>query len=76
MVLDEATSALDGITENYVMEAIESLSNKLTLITVAHRISTIENCDMIYFLEDGKIKDYGNFSQLISKNAQFKEMAS
>ena len=76
LVLDEATSALDGITENYVMEAIESLSNKLTLITVAHRISTIENCDMIYFLEDGKIKDYGNFSQLISKNAQFKEMAS
>ena len=56
LVLDEATSALDGITENYVMEAIESLSNKLTLITVAHRISTIENCDMIYFLEDGKIK--------------------
>ena len=76
LVLDEATSALDGITENYVMEAIESLSKKLTLITVAHRISTIENCDMIYFLEDGKIKDYGTFSQLISKNAQFKKMAS
>ena len=72
LVLDEATSALDGITENYVMEAIESLSNKLTLIIVAHRITTIENCDMIYFLEEGKIKDYGTYNELISKNSQFK----
>ncbi len=76
LVLDEATSALDGITENYVMEAIESLSNKLTLIIVAHRITTIENCDMIYFLEEGKIKDYGTYNELISKNSQFKKMAS
>lgn len=76
LVLDEATSALDGITENYVMEAIESLSNKLTLIIVAHRITTIENCDMIYFLEEGKIKDYGTYDELITKNSQFKKMAS
>ena len=76
LVLDEATSALDGITENYVMEAIESLSSKLTLIIVAHRITTIENCDMIYFLEEGKIKDYGTYNELISKNSQFKKMAS
>ena len=76
LVLDEATSALDGITENYVMEAIESLSNKLTLIIVAHRITTIENCDMIYFLEEGKVKDHGTYNELISKNSQFKKMAS
>ena len=58
------------------MEAIESLSNKLTLIIVAHRITTIENCDMIYFLEEGKIKDYGTYNELISKNSEFKKMAS
>ena len=54
LVLDEATSALDTETENAVMEAIDMLHNKKTLIIVAHRLSTIQNCDMVYEIADGK----------------------
>ena len=54
LILDEATSALDTETENAVMEAIDMLHNKKTLIIVAHRLSTIQNCDMVYEIADGK----------------------
>lgn len=55
LVFDEATSALDSETENSVMEAIEALQGIKTLVIVAHRISTIKNCDVIYRIEDGVI---------------------
>ena len=54
LVLDEATSALDTETETAVMEAIDSLSGKKTLIIIAHRLTTIENCDIVYEIKDGK----------------------
>ena len=54
IVLDEATSALDNETEKAVMEAIELLHGQKTLIIVAHRLSTIENCDKVYEIVDGK----------------------
>lgn len=54
IVLDEATSALDNETEKAVMEAIELLHGQKTLIIVAHRLSTIENCDKVYEIADGK----------------------
>lgn len=54
LVLDEATSALDTETENAVMEAIDLLHNQKTLIIVAHRLSTIENCDVVYEITGGK----------------------
>lgn len=59
LVLDEATSALDGETEKAVMESIEALQGKITMIIVAHRLSTIRNCDVIYEINKGKavIKD-------------------
>ena len=75
LVLDEATSAMDSITEKNVMEAIGSLKNKKTIIMIAHRITTIQNCDLIYMLENGNIVDYGNFDELIDKNKNFKKMA-
>ncbi len=55
LVLDEATSALDNKTENAVMEAIENLQGKKTLIIVAHRLTTIEKCDEIYEVKNKKI---------------------
>lgn len=58
LVLDEATSALDTETENAVMEAINLLHNKKTMIIVAHRLSTIENCDAVYEIVDGKASLY------------------
>lgn len=54
LVLDEATSALDNETESAVMEAVEALQGKMTLIIVAHRLTTIRNCDRIYEIKDGK----------------------
>lgn len=54
LVLDEATSALDGETENAVMESIEALQGKKTLIIVAHRLTTISGCDRIFEIVDGK----------------------
>lgn len=55
LVLDEATSALDNDTEKAVMEAIERLHGKKTLIIIAHRLTTIENCEYVYRVEDGKV---------------------
>lgn len=55
LVLDEATSALDNETESAVMEAINTLQGKKTLIIVAHRLSTIQNCDKVYEVKEGKV---------------------
>ena len=56
LVLDEATSALDNDTETAVMESIEKLQGKLTMIIIAHRLTTIKNCDIIYEIKDKKAK--------------------
>ncbi len=55
LILDEATSALDNDTETAVMEAIDNLSGSKTLIIIAHRLTTIRNCDIVYRVENGKI---------------------
>ena len=55
LVLDEATSALDNDTEKAVMEAIDCLAGTKTLIIIAHRLSTVENCDMKYEVKDGGV---------------------
>ena len=55
LIFDEATSALDGETEMAIMEAITSLKGKKTMIIIAHRLQTIENCDMVYRVGNGKI---------------------
>ena len=54
LILDEATSALDNTTEQAVMEAIESLQGNITMIVIAHRLTTIKNCDKIYEIVDGQ----------------------
>ena len=54
LILDEATSALDNETEEAVMEAIDSLAGTITLIIIAHRVTTLKNCDKIYEIKDGK----------------------
>lgn len=66
LVLDEATSSLDSFTENGVMEAVKELRGNKTLIIVAHRLSTVENCDYIYRIEKGKITEAGKTADMLN----------
>lgn len=75
LVFDEATSALDGITEKIVMDAIHEFSGKKTIIMIAHRLKTVQKCDIIYFMKQGKIVDAGTYDQLVENNSEFRKMA-
>lgn len=75
IIFDEATSALDGITESAVMDAIASLSGKKTIIIIAHRLTTVKTCDIIYVLEKGKVIDKGKYDELTKTNSHFSLMA-
>jgi len=75
LVLDEATSALDGTTEEAVFGAINNIYKTKTLIIIAHRLTTIKNCDVIYVIDDGKIIGQGKYDELIDLNSKFREMA-
>lgn len=66
IVFDEATSALDTETERAVMEAIDHIGKDITIIIVAHRLSTLQNCDVVFELEHGKVKRSGTYRELIS----------
>lgn len=76
LILDEATSALDNLTEQAVMKAVQKLSQDITIILIAHRLTTVKYCDTIFLLEKGELKGQGNFDQLLKTNASFREMAS
>lgn len=76
IVMDEATAALDNVTERAFMDAVNGLKGQKTLIMIAHRLTTVENCDVIYFMEKGKIVDKGTFQELNSSNMKFKNLAS
>jgi ABC-type bacteriocin/lantibiotic exporter with double-glycine peptidase domain len=67
IVFDEATSALDHDTERRVMESIESLGDELTVIIVAHRLTTLKNCTQIIELEDGQIKRIGTYEDIVGQ---------
>jgi ABC-type multidrug transport system fused ATPase/permease subunit len=73
LILDEATSALDTQTEQVVMDAINNLNKEITIILIAHRLSTVKNCDIIYLLEEGQIKDKGSFKELRNVNEKFRD---
>ena len=75
LILDEATSALDGITERNIMNSIEQLSNKKTIVIIAHRLSTVKTCDIIYMFHAGQIIDQGTYDHLMLNNLTFQKMA-
>ena len=72
LILDEATSALDNKTEKAVMDAVNNLSKDITIILIAHRLSTVKKCDKIILLENGEIKNQGKFEELIKVNENFR----
>ena len=73
--MDEATSSLDNTTENSLVKALEELKKDRTIIMIAHRLSTVKNCDKLYFMKEGKIISSGNYEELVSKCAEFRKMA-
>ena len=75
LVFDEATSALDNSTERDVMDAIEGLGRELTVLIIAHRLSTVIRCDMIVQLDQGKIAAQGTYEHLIAHSPTFRSMA-
>ena len=75
LILDEATSALDSSTENAIMEALQHLYHEKTIIMIAHRITTVKECDTIYVMENGRIIASGKYDELIRSCSQFREMA-
>jgi ATP-binding cassette subfamily B protein len=76
LVLDEATSALDNTTERSVMDAIEGLSRDLTIILIAHRLSTVRRCDTIIEIEGGRVVAQGPYDQLLERSQSFNRMAT
>jgi len=76
LILDEATSALDNLTEQAVMEAVNNLGHEITIILIAHRLSTVRQCDLVFLLEKGEVKAQGNFEQLTQADETFRAMAS
>lgn len=75
IVFDEATSALDNITEQEVMEAIDTLPGDKTVIMIAHRLSTVKRCDRIIVLDKGEFVACDTWNQLMKNNSVFKNIA-
>jgi len=74
LVLDEATSALDTDSEKMIQESLERMHGSLTIIAVAHRLSTIRNADSIYYIEDGLIKESGSHYELLKNGRYYKRL--
>lgn len=71
LLLDEATSALDSVNERKVQECLDEIMKDRTTITIAHRMETIKNSDIIHVFERGTIVESGNFEELISNRGYF-----
>jgi ABC-type multidrug transport system fused ATPase/permease subunit len=74
LIMDEATSSLDNTTENLLVKALEELKGDRTIIIIAHRLSTVKNCDQLYFMKDGSIKESGTYEELLSTCNEFRAM--
>jgi len=74
ILLDEATSSLDNETQDYVHESIRKISEDYTILIIAHRLSTVKDCDRIIVVDDGKISDIGTHNELIKSSKTYKEL--
>lgn len=76
LVLDEATSSLDSLTEEGVMDAVNALQGDKTLLIVAHRLSTVERCDRLYKMEQGRVVEEGSFDQVMHAYSSYENKIS
>ena len=74
IVMDEATSALDNKTESNLIKAISNLNKDFTFIFIAHRISTIKECDCIYEFKNGEVVAFGKYDELLVKSESFRDI--
>ena len=72
LIMDEATSALDTVTEESFIEALRTLSGEKTIMIIAHRLTTVKDCDVIYLMENGQIISQGTYDELLESSAWFK----
>jgi ATP-binding cassette, subfamily B, bacterial PglK len=75
LIFDEGTSALDNATESILMSSLERLRGGHTIILVAHRLSTVRNCDTIIYLEDGRVSATGTYQELETSSEGFRALA-
>ena len=74
LLLDEATSSLDSGSEELVQDALDKLMENRTCIIAAHRLSTIEKADIIYFIKNGKVAEEGNHNELLATKGLYSEL--
>lgn len=70
LIMDEATSALDSETERYVIESMERLKGKRTIVMIAHRLSTVQKCDRLFIIDQGQVADSGRHEELFKRNSE------
>jgi ATP-binding cassette subfamily C protein len=75
LVMDEATAALDNETERDFMSALDGLSGGKTIVIIAHRLTTVQSCDKIFFLKEGELIAEGTYDELLKICPQFRDMA-
>lgn len=76
LIFDEATSALDNLTERAIMDDIATIARTKTVVLVAHRLSTLKDCNVIYLVEGGRVVANGTYDELITGNERFRSLAA
>ncbi len=71
LLLDEATSALDNESERLIQDAIDSIAHKMTIVAIAHRLTTIRKADIIYVMESGRVVEAGTYDELVDRGGRF-----
>ncbi len=74
LIMDEATSALDNLTERAVMDAVHNIGDAKTIILIAHRLSTVQDCDVIFMLDQGTLAAQGTYAELLDTSGTFRAM--
>ena len=74
LVLDEATSDLDSNLEKQVQQAIEEMDRDYAIVTIAHRLSTVKNADLIYTIEKGRVTETGQHDELVEEGGKYAEL--
>jgi ABC-type multidrug transport system fused ATPase/permease subunit len=75
LLLDEATSDLDTASEQHIQDSIDALKGEVTVVIIAHRLSTVKNADRVYVLDEGQVVEDGSYRELrMRENGQFREM--